>query len=349
MNTPTLPGGSSLLGRVLNANGSPIDGKGNLENTTHLPLSTLEALVKTVKVPTHPQETGIKTIDLMAPIAAGSVVGLIAGFGLGRDVVIEEIMHHLLIDRQGIGVIAGMRETTYDASNLREMVRDIEVEDRIAMLFEQTTEEVSVHQRLLHAAATIAAQFKAEGREVLLMIDCQVTPTEQIASLRRFANSLSITTLLLVPVNDLHQPTDTSLLKDLDVQIRFSQQRARQSLWPAIDPLASRSHFLSTSAIPLDHQQVTQRVREILERYYTLRENENTTALTEEDQQILTRGERIDLFFSQPFFVAEAFTDMPGTYLTREETVASFRDLLNGRYDDIPAQAFRFIGKIEQR
>lgn len=346
MNTPILPVGNAILGRVLNANGEPIDHKGSVENATRLPLSTPEALAKTANVPTQLLETGIKAIDLMAPIAYGSVVGFIAGFGLGREVVVEEIMHHLLTNRQGLAVIAGMHETTYDASRLREMVRETEVEDRVAMLFEQTTEEVSVCQRLLHAAMTIAAHFVDEGREVLLVIDSQIISAEQMLCLRRFANTWGITTLLFVPVNDLHQPIDQTMLNELDVQLWFSPVRANQGLWPAIDLLASRSRLLASNAVTLDHRLVAQRVREILERYYELRAT--NAPLAEEEQQTLMRGERIDLFFSQPFVVAEAFTDIPGTYLTREETITSFRDLLDGRYDDSPVQIFKFVGQIEQ-
>lgn len=348
MNTTiTLPVGNAILGRVLNARGEPIDHKGSLENVTRLPLSTPEVLSKTTGTPPRLLETGIKAIDLPAPLAHGSVVGFIAGYGLGKEVVTEEIMHHLLTNRQGIAVIAGMRETTYDASSLREMVREIEVEDRIAMLFEQTTEDAVVRQRLLHAAMTVAARFEDDGREVLLLIDSQVITREQMAGLRRFANARSITTLLFIPVDDLHQPTDSALLDELDVQLWFSQERARQGLWPAIDPLASRSRLLASNTVTSDHQQVARRVREVLERYRELREHANGSSLGEEEQQILARGERIDLFFTQPFVVAEVFTDIPGTYLTREQTIKSFRDLLDGRYDNTPTQAFKFVGQIE--
>ncbi|HEY3992082.1 MAG TPA: hypothetical protein VGM01_04290 [Ktedonobacteraceae bacterium] len=216
------------------------------------------------------------------------------------------------------------------------------------MFFEQTTEELAVGQRLLQAAATISAHFEGEGREVLLVIDSQVITSEQIASLHHFANARGITTLLFVPVNDLHQPTDKMLLNELDAQIWFNPVRASQGLWPAIDPLASCSRLLESNVVTLEHQQVAQQVREILERYYKLREETNNAPREEEKQQILARGERIDLFFSQPFVVAEAFTDIPGTYLKREETISSFRDLLDGRYDSLPAQAFKFVGQIEQ-
>lgn len=349
MKTSTLPASDAILGRVLNANGEPIDHKGSLENVTRLPLSTLEDLAKTTGTSPRLLETGIKAIDLMAPLAYGSVVGFIAGFGLGKEVVVEELMQHLFTKRQGIAVIAGMRETTYDASSLREMVREIEAEDRIAMLFEQTTDDASVRQCLLHAAATISANFKDEGRDVLLLIDSQVVTTGQMAGLRRFANARGITTLLFVPVDDLHQPTERAYLDELDVQLWFSLARARQGLWPAIDPLASRSRLLESGAVSQGHQRVAQRARELLQRYYSLRESASSTSSGEEDRQTLARGERLDLFFSQPFVVAEAFTDVPGASLTREETITSFRDLLDGRYDDVPVSDLKFIGQLERR
>lgn len=348
MNTTImLPVGNAILGRVLNASGEPIDHKGSLENVPRTPLATPEALSHTTDMPTRLLETGIKVIDVMAPLAYGSVVGLVAGYGLGKEVVVEEIMQHLLTNRLGLAVIAGMRETTYDASSLHEMVREAELEDRITMLFEQTTEDVAVRQRLLHAAMTIAAHFGADGREVLLMIDSQVISKEQIAGLRRFANARGITTLLFVPVNDLHQPTDSALLNDLDAQLWFSQTRAKRGLWPAIDPLASCSHFLANEIVTSDHQQVAQRVREVLQRFYELREQKDRSSLSEVEQHLMARGERIDLFFSQPFVVAEAYTDVPGTYLTREESLHSFRALLDGYYDNTPIQAFKFVGQIE--
>ena len=340
----TLPGGKVILGRVLNANGEPIDQKGSVENATRLLLSTPEELTKTVNAPVRMLETGIKTIDLMAPIAYGNVVGFIAGFGQGKDVVLEEIMRLQLRERQGSAVIVGMGETSYDASSLREIVREGEVEERVTMLFEQTTKDLSVHQRLLNAAVTIAAQFEGEGREVLLVIDSHIVLTEQIASLRRFANARWITTVIFVAVDDDYQPINQELVHELDVQLWFSQARAQQCLWPAIDPLASHSHLLESETVSQEHQQVAQQVRTVLESYYKLHDHVSST---EEDRQMLKRGERVELFFSQPFVVAEAFTDMPGAYLTYEETITDFRDLVDGRYDGRPVQAFKFVGRIE--
>lgn len=348
MNTAlTLPVGDAILGRVLNANGEPIDKKGDLENVTWVPLVTPETLSKTAATPTRLQETGIKAIDLMVPLAYGSTVGFIAGYGVGREVVTEEIMQHLFTKRQFIGVIAGMRETTYDASSLREMAREAELEDRIAMFFEQTTEDQVVRQRLLHAALTIAAHFNENGREVLLVIDSQIISKDHLASMRRFANARGITTLVLVAVDDQHQPKDRSLLTEFDAQLWFSQARAKEGLWPAIDPVASNSRLLTGSLVASEQQKVAQGVRETLTRYYELRERADSTSLSTEERQILERGEKINLFFTQPFFVAEAYTEIPGTYVMREQTIQSFRDLLAGRYDETPVEKFKFVGEIE--
>lgn len=341
------PVGDAIVGRVLNANGEPIDRKGSLKHVPHLPLSTPEALSKTPDIPTRFLETGIKEIDLLAPLAYGSVVGFIASYGLGKAVVAEEMMHHLLMDRQGVAVIVSMSEATYDVSGVHEMVREIEAEDRIAILFEQTTEDMAVHQRFLHAAMTVAAHFGDRGREVVLLIDSQVLTGKGMADLHRFANARGITTLLFVPVDDLSQPTDRALLNELDVQLWFSQKRAKEGLWPAVDPLASCSRLLASDVVTPEHQHVARRVREILKRSYELREHADSSSLGEEELQILARGERIDRFLTQPFAVAEAFTDLPGAYLTREQTIESFRDLLAGRYDNVPTQAFTFVGQIE--
>jgi F-type H+-transporting ATPase subunit beta len=348
MNTAiTLPVGDAILGRVFNANGEPIDKKDTLENVTRVPLATPESLSKTASSPSRLLETGIKAIDLMTPLAYGSTVGFIAGYGVGKDVVTEEIMHHLFTKCQAIGVIAGMRETTYDASSLYEVVRESELEDRITMLFEQMTDDQAVRQRLLHAAMTTAAHFADNGREVLLLIDSQVISKKVMASVRQFANSRGITTLVFVPVDDQHQPQDRALLAELDAQLWFSQARAREGLWPAVDPIASNSRLLANETVPAEHQQVAGRVCATLTRYHELRERADSSSLSAESRQILARGEKINLFFTQPFFVTEAYTEIPGTYVTREQAIQSFRDLLDGRYDDTPVEKFKFVGEIE--
>jgi F-type H+-transporting ATPase subunit beta len=349
MSTNSIPVGSAVLGRVLNANGEPIDHKGSLDDAIHLPLYVPGALsARASTTSTRALETGIKVLDLMAPASYGSIIGMIAGARLGLAVVTEEIMLTLVTRHQAVLVVAGMSETTYDASTLREMVRDIEAEERVVMLFEQTTAAIPVRQRLLRTAMTIAAHFDGAGAEVLLVMDRHLVIAENMADLHLFAAARGITSLLFVPMNDRDQPANKSVLNELDVQWWFSRARAKQSLWPAIDPLASRSRVLESNAVRKEHRQVTERVRDVLLRYHELREQAGRETLSEEDRRLLARGERIDLFLTQPFVVAEAYTDLPGAHLTIEETISSFRDLLDGRYDAVPAQSFNFVGRIDQ-
>jgi len=349
MSTHSIPVGSAVLGRVLNANGEPIDHKGALDHAIHLPLYAPDA--KSARAGTTPMrvlETGIKVLDLMAPATSGSMIGMMAGSGLGLAVVAEELMHTLITRHQAVLVVAEMSETTYDASTLREMVRNIEAEDRVVMLFEQTTDAISVRQRLLRTAMTIAAHFDGAGHEVLLVIDRDLVIPETMADVQRFAAAKGITSLLFVPMDELDQPANSGVLNDLDVQWWFSRARAKHSLWPAIDPLASRSRVLSSTTVSQEHRQVAERVRDVLLRYYELRELTVSETLSEEDRRLLARGERIDLFLTQPFVVAEAYTDLPGAYLTIEETISSFRDVLDGCYDAVPAQSLIFVGRIDQ-
>lgn len=349
MSTSLLPVGSTVLGRVLNARGEPLDRKGDLAQAPRQPLYIPHSSpVQSETTETHMLETGIKVLDLLAPAAYGSLVGLLGGSGLGVLVVAEEIMHTLITRHQAVIVVADMGETTYAASSLYEMVRESEAEERVVMLFEQTTDAPSVRQRLLCAALTIAAHFGDAGREVLLLVDGQLITPEGSADLRQFAVSHRITSLLFVPMSELDQPMNGQILNELDVQWWFSRERAKKHLWPAIDPLASCSRILASAAMGAEHQQVAQRVRDILQRYHTLQEQVTSVPFSAEERRLLVRAERINLFLGQPFVVAEAYTDLPGAYLTLEETISSFRDLLDGRYDALPASAFNFIGKIEQ-
>jgi len=349
MSTNSIPVGSAVLGRVLNANGEPIDHKGSLVDAVHVPLYALDATsARAGTTSTRVLETGIKVLDLMAPASSGSMIGMMAGPGLGLAVVAEELIYTLLTRHQAVLVAAGMSETTYDASTLREMVRNIEAEDHAVMLFEQTTDAISVRQQLLRTAMTIAAHFDGAGHEVLLVIDRHLVTLETVAEVHLFAAAKGITSLLFVPMNDLDQPANSRALNELDVQWWFSRARAKHNLWPAVDPLASRSRVLESTAVSQEHRQVAERVRDVLLQYYELRGQARSETLSEEDRRLLARGERIDLFFTQPFVVAEAYTDLPGAYLTIEQTISSFRDLLDGRYDAMAAQAFNFVGRIEQ-
>jgi F0F1-type ATP synthase beta subunit len=348
MNTNTIPVGTTVLGRVINANGAPLDHKGELEHTTYQPLYTPDVLKATAPIiSTRLLETGIKMIDLLAPVAYGSVVGMVSRSGLGKDVMMEELMHNLITRHQAVIVIASMSKTIYDTSMLREMVRDIEAEDRIAMLFEQTTDQLAVRQRLLYAAMTIALHFHVNGQETLLILDDHLITAENIAEIQQFAKVQGITTIRFAPTSEDILPIAQSTLDALDVQFSFNQERAAQNLWPALDPLISRSRLMQSDVPSLEHRLLAIRVRDSLQHYYELRERAKSETLSAAEQLLLTRGEKIDLFCTQPFTVAEAYSDIPGTYLTLAETINDFRALLDGHYDTLPASSFRFVGQIE--
>jgi F-type H+-transporting ATPase subunit beta len=349
MSTQPIPVGAALLGRVLNSNGEPIDHKDMLADASLRPL--YEPDTQRTKVEPSSMgvlETGIKVLDLLAPASHGSVIGMMAEPGLGLVVVAEELMNNLITHHQAVLVTAGMSETTYDASMLREVVRDIEAEDRTVMLFEQTGDAVSMQQRLIRAAMTIAAHFEEEGNEVILVIDRHLAIPEMLAEVRHFVAAKGVASLLFAPMDEFDQQAESSVLSGLDVEWWFSRARAAQGLWPAIDPLASRSRVLESDAVSQEHRQVAKDVRDLLQRYDQLREQEKSGMLSEEDTLLLTRAERFDLFLTQPFVIAEAYTDLPGAYLTSEETIDTFRDLLDRRYDAVPTQALNFVGRIER-
>jgi F-type H+-transporting ATPase subunit beta len=352
-NTTTIPVGPGVLGRVINSQGEPIDQKGAISGAQRVPLiapSGASGVQGAAPLPLY--ETGIKVIDLLAPLALGGVSALVAGIGIGKLVITEEIMHNLITRHNGFAVFIGMDETTHEASPVRDMIREIEAEEQIVMLYEQATHDVPVRQRLVRAGITIAAQFHDEGHEVVMVIDDHILGPDNLDGLhelQRIVQAKAITTIVFGTVNESDAPVETELLGALDGQIKLSKALAHEQIWPAVDPLASYSRLLDTDAISNEHQQVAEQVSQLLRRYYALRSANNAEAsLSEADRQVIKRGERIRLFFTQPFYVAEAWTDIPGEYLTVEETVRSFKSLLEGRYDDLPVEAFRFTGTLDQ-
>jgi F-type H+-transporting ATPase subunit beta len=353
MNNVIIPVGTGVLGRVINAQGEPIDNKGAIDQAQYVPIYTPSG-ASGAKGASALQllETGIKVIDLMAPLARGGVSSLVAGIGIGKLVVTEEIIHNLISRHKGYAVFVGMDETTYGTSALRDMIREVEAEEQIVMVFEQTTQEVAVRSQLVRAGITIATQFHDEGHEVLMVIGDHILAPDNLSDLhdlQHIAQTNEITTIVFGMVNDSDVPVETELLSELDGQIKFSKALAREQIWPAIDPVTSHSRLLDTDAVSDEHRQVAEQVRQLLQRYYALRSTDNaSSALSEADRQVIKRGERIRLFFMQPFFVAEAWSDMPGEYLTVEETVRSFKSLLEGRYDDLPMEAFYFAGTLDQ-
>ena len=357
----TIPVGTSALGRVLNASGEPLDKRGPISGEAlRLPVdNAVSMLAKTGQAVTREQlfETGIKAIDLSGPIPSGGVIGMVSTPGLGKMVVAEEVMHNFITHHNGYVVFVFMGEQTYESSEMRDMVREIEVEDRSVMLFEQMTNDARVRRQLVEAALTVAAHFRDEGHEVMLMVGEGVLAKEKSADLqelKRVVRLKAITTLLFEMPDDSSAAVEWSEAGNLDGVIVFNRDLPKQNLWPAIDRLATGSRLLESGALSEEHRRVAGQVKQLLRRYYELvgkegaAEAEEAGKLSEEDQQVIRRAQKVQQFLTQPFFVAEAYTDIPGEYVRVEDTIRGCKELLEGRYDDVPDKAFWFVGTVEQ-
>lgn len=350
----TIPVGVPVLGRVLNASGEPLDKRGPISGETlRLPVDYAVSMwTKAGQAVTREQlfETGIKVIDLLGPIPSGGVVGMVSTPGLGKMVVADEIMHTFITRHNGYIVFVYMGEQTYESSEMRDMVREIEAEDRSVMLFEQMTDAEKVRRQLVEAALTVAAHFRDEWHEVMLVVGKGVLAKENSAGLqelKRVAQSKTITTLLFEPPDDSSTAVEWSEAGSLDGLIVFSRELAKQNLWPAIDRLATGSRLLESSALSDEHRRVAGQVKQLLRRYYEL-EGKEAGKFSQEDQQVIRRAQKVQQFLTQPFIVAEAYTDVPGEYVRVEDTIRGCKELLEGRYNDVPDKAFWFVGTVEQ-
>ncbi len=345
----TLPVGTGLFGRVINANGEPVDNKGTLENVQHV--SVTEPVETTTGQAQQMFETGIKVIDLLAPLAQGGIATIYGEYGVGKIVVMDEIMYNLIHHYDGVIVGLTMDEA-WENSTLHEAVQEFAEADRakIVTLFEPLTDSPEVRRKLLLAGLTIAEQFQQTGRQVLLVADENVAtkgPPEQVRVWKDTLRASNVPSLALGDYEDL-QARREDLLYNLDSCVVLTAAMAHQSLWPAIDRLTSTSVQLDNGIVSSEHVQVAQQVRQLLQRYMELQDIKNTEGLSPADRQILTRGQRVQQFCTQPFFIAEAYTDIPGEYVPVATTMQNFKDLLAGRYDDIPVEAFSFVGPIAQ-
>ena len=344
-----IPVGTELLGRIINANGEPVDGKGTLENVRRVTVT--EPVVTTTGQAGQMLETGIKVIDLLAPLAHGGIAGIFGVYGVGNIVVMDEILYNLIHHYNGVIVGLSM-DDAYENSTLSEAIQEFDDADKgkIVTLFEPMTDSAEVRRELLLTGLTIADHFQQSGQQVLLVADENVatkgTP-QQVRAWRDILQASNITSLFLGDYEDL-QARREEMLYNVITCIVLSRAMALLSLWPAVDRLASTSVLLDNGSVSTEHVQVAQQVRQLLQRYMELQNMQDTETLSAADRQILTRGERVQLFFMQPFFVAEPYTDIPGEYVNLATTMQNFKELLAGRYDDIPAEAFRFVGTIAQ-
>ncbi|MDQ0189419.1 F0F1 ATP synthase subunit beta [Alicyclobacillus cycloheptanicus] len=377
----SVPVGPQTLGRIFNVLGEAIDEAGPVETETrwsiHRPAPAFSDLTTKMEV----FETGIKVIDLLAPYVKGGKIGLFGGAGVGKTVLIQELIHNIAKEHGGYSVFAGVGERTREGNDLYHEMSDSGVIDKTSMVFGQMNEPPGARLRVALAGLTIAEYFRdEEQRDVLLFIDnifrftqagsevsallgrmpsavgYQPTLATEMGQLQeRIASTVkgSITSIqaIYVPADDYTDPAPANTFTHLDATTNLDRNIAAMGLYPAVDPLASTSRALSPDIVGEEHYQVARSVQQILQRY---RELQDIIAilgmdeLSDDDKLTVSRARKIQNFLSQPNFVAEQFTGVPGKYVTVKDTVRSFKDILDGKCDEIPEVLFRYRGSIDE-
>ena len=378
----TVPVGENVLGRLFNVIGEPIDGKGPVpDDTPRLPLHRDPPDHEEQVTSDQLLETGIKVMDLICPFARGGKLGLFGGAGVGKTVVLKELINNVASGHGGYSVFAGVGERTREGNDLMLEMIEADVIDKTAMVFGQMNEPPGARQRVALTGLTMAENFRDEqGQDVLLFIDnifrfilagaevsallgrmpsavgYQPTLATEMGGLQERITTTqkgSITSVqaIYVPADDYTDPGVVTAFSHLDGRIVLDRALADQVLYPAVDPLASSSRILDPHVVGDEHYQVAQQVQQILQRYRDLREIIailGIDELSDEDRLVVARARRIQLFLTQPFTVGEVFTGIPGEYVNTEDTVRGFKELVEGVHDDLPEQAFYMVGKIEQ-
>jgi len=377
-----VPVGEAVLGRLLNVIGDPVDGKAPIpDDVPRLPLHAQPPVHEEQVTSDQILETGIKVMDLICPFARGGKLGLFGGAGVGKTVILTELVNNVASGHGGYSVFAGVGERSREGNDLLGDLQESGVIDKTAMVFGQMNEPPGARQRIALTGLTIAEHFReAEGQDVLLFIDnifrfilagaevsallgrmpsavgYQPTLATEMGELQERITTTkngSITSVqaIYVPADDYTDPGVVTAFSHLDGRIVLERSLADQGLYPAVDPLASSSRILDPRVVGDEHYDVAQRVQEILQRYRDLREIIAILGLDElsdEDKIIVNRARRMQLFLTQPFHVGEGFTGIPGEYVKIEDTVRSFKGLVEGEFDDLPEQAFFLVGSIDQ-
>ncbi|HLH21464.1 MAG TPA: F0F1 ATP synthase subunit beta [Chloroflexota bacterium] len=376
----TVPVGPPALGRIFNVLGQPVDGKGPVEATTRYPIHRPAPSLTDQEVRPEVFETGMKVIDLVAPFRKGGKIGVFGGAGVGKTVIIMELIRNVAEEHSGYSVFAGVGERTREGNDLYNEMKESGVLDKVVMVFGQMNEPPGARQRVGLTGVTEAEFFRDEGRDVLLFIDnifrfsqagsevsallgrmpsavgYQPTLATEMGALQERITSTkhgSITSLqaVYVPADDETDPAPANTFAHLDSTISLSRAIAEQGLYPAVDPLGSTSRMLDPRVVGDEHYTVAREVQRVLQRYRDLQDIIailGVDELSEDDKTVVARARRIQRFLSQPMRVAEAFTGRPGVYVPLSETVRGFKEILEGKYDDLPEQAFYMTGTIDQ-
>jgi F-type H+-transporting ATPase subunit beta len=381
LGTPIMvPVGLTTLGRVFNVLGRPVDGGPEVSADQyypiHRPAPNFEAQSTRVEV----FETGIKVIDLIAPFTRGGKTGIFGGAGVGKTVIITELIRSIASVHQGNSVFAGVGERTREGTQLyREMIESGVMKDTV-MVYGQMNEPPGVRLRVALAALSMAEYFRDEGRDVLLFIDnifrFSMSGSEVSALLGRMPSAVgyqptlatemgelqeritstrhgSITSMqaVYVPADDYSDPAPVATFTHLDATIALERSIVEKGIYPAVDPLTSTSRILDPLIVGEEHYNTAREVQRVLQRYKDLQDIIailGVDELSEDDKLIVSRARKIERFFSQPFFVAQVFTGREGRYVSLRETVRGFREILEGKHDDLPEQAFMMVGGIDE-
>ncbi len=377
----SVPVGTEVLGRIFNVVGDTIDGGEKLEAKQKWSIHRDPPPFEDQSTKSEIFETGIKVVDLLAPYAKGGKVGLFGGAGVGKTVIIMELIHNVAFKHSGYSVFAGVGERTREGNDLYFEMKESNVLDKVALCYGQMNEPPGARNRIALTGITMAEYFRDEmGLDVLMFIDnifrfaqsgsemsallgripsavgYQPTLAREMGALQERITSTkkgSITSVqaVYVPADDLTDPAPATVFAHLDATTVLNRSIAEKGIYPAVDPLDSTSRMLDPQILGDEHYQVARDVQQVLQKYKDLQDIIailGMDELSEEDKQIVERARKIEKFLSQPFFVAEVFTGSPGKYVSLEDTIAGFKGIVEGKYDDLPENAFYMVGDIQE-
>ena len=376
-----VPVGKNTLGRILNVIGDPIDERPPVETDTYYPIHREAPAFEDQSTEAEALETGIKVVDLLAPYSKGGKIGLFGGAGVGKTVLIMELINNIATQHGGYSVFGGVGERTREGNDLYMEMKESGVIDKACLVYGQMNEPPGARARVALSALTVAEYFRdEEGQDVLLFIDnifrFTQAGSEVSALLGRIPSAVgyqptlatemgllqeritttkkgSITSVqaVYVPADDLTDPAPATTFAHLDATTVLSRQIAELGIYPAVDPLDSTSRILDPQVVGEEHYGIARNVQQVLQRYKDLQDIIailGMDELSEDDRLIVARARKIQRFLSQPFFVAEIFTGSPGKYVALKDTIRGFKEILDGKHDDLPEQAFYLVGGIEE-
>ncbi len=376
-----IPVGNAILGRILNVVGDAVDNMGAIQTDTYLPIHRESPKLVDQNTDIEILETGIKAIDLLQPYQKGGKIGLFGGAGVGKTVLIQELIHNIAMAHNGVSVFGGVGERTREGNDLWNEFKESGVLDKVGLIYGQMNEPPGARMRVGLSALTAAEYFRDYSKQdVLLFIDnifrftqagsevsallgrmpsavgYQPTLATEMGELQERITSTkdgSITSVqaIYVPADDLTDPAPATTFSHLDASTVLSRNIASLGIYPAVDPLESNSRALDPHIVGEEHYEVTRKVLEILQKYKELQDIIailGMDELSEEDKETVNRARKIQKFLSQPFFVAEQFSGIPGKYVKISDTIRGFKEIIEGKHDNLPEQAFYMVGTIDE-